>query len=170
MILGLDLSTSIAGVCVLNLKDEIELVDAIDLRNKNKYTDIFEKEQYVYDYLLKLRKNNNITKIVIEKKNLSFKKGFSSAKTLSVASSFNGVVSWMCYQIFNIKPTYIFSTSARKKVGIKIPKKSDSKKVVLQYMIDNNFLDVELTHKGNPKPKFYDMADAIVIAKSYLSS
>ena len=51
MILGLDISTSITGVTVLNDKGEILHCEAIDTRNKNHFPTLFEKASKVRDYL-----------------------------------------------------------------------------------------------------------------------
>ena len=93
--------------------------------------------------------------------------GFSSAKTLSTLSRFNGVVSWMCYSLWNIEPSYLAATSARKLCGIKIPKGQKAKPVVLQYVLDNEpTFVVEYTKHGNPKPDSFDKADSWVMAKA----
>ena len=76
-------------------------------------------------------------------------------------------MSWLVYDLFQIKPEYIAATSARKHCGIKIPRGETAKPVVLKYLLDNQpgFV-IEYTRHGNPKPESYDMADSIVIAKA----
>ena len=96
-----------------------------------------------------------------------FMKGRSSAKTLSALMTFNGIVSWLVYEMFEIEPQYIAATSARKKAGIRVKRGQKAKEVVLKYLIDNEpAFKVEYTKHGNPKAGEYDKADAIVIAKA----
>ena len=164
MILGLDISTSITGFTVLDKDGEIVYNEAVDTK---KYKSIFEKAKVIQEHLKILKKAYKVKSIYIEKSLQSFRSGFSSAKTLSTLSSFNGIVSWMCYSTFKIEPEYLAATSARKLCGIAIPKGQKAKPVVLKFLLENekNF-QIELTRFGNPKPKYYDMADSIVIARA----
>ena len=90
---------------------------------------------------------------------------------------FNGIISWICYDIFGMDlftgaPNYITASQARKACGIKVKRGEKAKKVVMKWLLDNeDGFSVEYTKKGNPKPKYYDIADTIVIAKAghYLS-
>ena len=69
----------------------------------------------------------------------------------------------------SIKPTYFTAQQARKLNEIKVEKGKDTKKQILQWVLDNcPDFSVEYTHKGNPRPKYFDIADAIVIAKAGL--
>ena len=173
MLLGLDVSTSITGYTVVDEGSSIVLNGAWDFRNKNKFPNIFSKarkvQQEINNLNLSLPKGATIDKVYIEKSLQSFRSGFSSAKTLSTLSSFNGIVSWICYESYGIAPEYIAATSARKKYGIKIPKGVRAKEVVIKYLIDfEPDFAIEYTRNGNPKPYCYDMADSIVIAKAGL--
>ena len=164
MILGLDISTSITGMTILDEQGEIIYNDAIDTK---KYKSMFEKAQAVRQRLQELSDQFKIDSIFIEKSLQSFRSGFSSAKTLSVLSAFNGIVSWMCYEIFKFEPEYLNATSARKICGIKIQRGEKAKLAVLNYLLENeDKFDVEYTKFGNPRPKYFDMADSIVIAKA----
>ena len=167
MLLGLDISTSIVGVTILDIFGEIIYTDAWDMRNKRKYGTIFEKSNHIKDRLLGLSVHFPISDIYIEKSLQSFRPGFSSAKTLMTLSSFNGIVSWFCYEIFKTSPEYISAATARRLCDIRIKRGQKAKEIVLKYMLDkeDKFV-VEYTRHGNPKPKFYDIADSIVIAKA----
>ena len=82
-------------------------------------------------------------------------------------SRYNGIISWICYQVFHREPDYLAATSARKSCGITVPKGTKAKEVVLEYLLDNEpSFEVEYTRHGNPKPDSYDRADSIVIAKA----
>ena len=93
--------------------------------------------------------------------------GKSSAKTLSLLTRFNGIVSWLLYETFEIEPKFIGASTARKHAGIKVPRGQKAKQVVLQHLLDNEpAFKIEYTRYGNPKPESYDLAGSIVIAKA----
>ena len=172
MIIGLDISTSITGITVLNDAGDIILIEAWDTR---KFKDFFEKADFIKEQIRDIHKkvSDHITKtswleaIYIEQSLQSFRSGFSSAKTLSTLSRFNGVISWQCYEYLHVKPEYLAATSARKECGITVPKGSKAKQVVIKYIIDNvPGVSIEYTKHGNPRPASYDMADSWVIAKA----
>jgi hypothetical protein len=176
--IGLDISTSIIGVCLLNSEQEIVNLSAINLK---KTKNIFDKSVIVRDYIINLKNLhvfNNNCKISIEEAFQSFRKGFSSAKTLSQLNRFNGIVSYLVYDIFNIEPVYINVNSARKNLQIKINKSLDknTKQQVFDWVRDNiEFNWPEKILKSGPNKglvKFdescYDMSDAYVICKALI--
>ena len=160
MILGLDVSTSITGATVLNEKGGVVYCAAWDMRNKKYFPTFFDKARFIKDRIQELNDMFHV-----EQSLQSFRSGFSSAKTLSTLSRFNGIVSWLCYSIIELEPEYIAATSARKKCGINIPRGVKAKQVVIQYVVDN-VPDVTITYTkhGNPQPECYDKADSWVIA------
>jgi len=163
MILGLDISTSITGATVIDDKGNIVFCEAWDTR---KIKGFFDKATYIKQRLLAIKVDYPITKIAIEQSLQMFRAGFSSAKTLTLLSKFNGVISWLCYDLFELEPEYVSATSARKQVGIKVPRGTKAKEVVLEHVNKTipNF-KYELTKAGNPKAGTYDRADSIVLAK-----
>ena len=167
MILGLDISTSITGVTVIDIDGNVVFNDAWDLRNKKYFPTLFHKGHEVKELLRQVDDEFYITSIFIEQSLQSFRSGFSSAKTLSTLSRFNGIVSWLCYEIFEMQPEFIAATSARKKCGIKVPKGVKAKQAVIQYVLDNvPSVLIDYTRNGNPKPYCYDKADSWVIARA----
>ena len=182
MILGVDISTSITGFAIV-AEGEIVFYDSVDLR---KYKNLFEKAERIKEALFNLVDNyqyerehppmwmsdvqdeeNKINHIYIEQSLHMFRGGKSSAKTLSTLTRFNGIVSWLAYEMFKMEPKFIAATSARKQAGIKVPRGQKAKQVVLQHLLDNEpAFKVEYTKHGNPKPESYDRADAIVVAKA----
>ena len=60
------------------------------------------------------------------------------------------------------------ATTARSRVGIKVPRGTKAKVVVLKWVDErfDNFI-MEHTRHGNPKPGLDDEADAIVVALSH---
>ena len=96
-----------------------------------------------------------------------FRAGFSSAKTLTLLSKFNGVVSWLYYNVFAREPEYVSASSARKACGVKILRGQKAKQVVLKFVLDNvDGFEVEYTRSNNPKPGSYDRADSYIIARA----
>ena len=179
MILGVDVSTSITGFAIV-AEGEIVFYDSVDLR---KYKNLFEKaerikeaifnifDNYQYcredDHWMEVESDHPISHIYIEQSLHMFMGGKSSAKTLSTLTRFNGIVSWLIYEMFKMEPKFIAATSARKQAGIKVSRGQKAKQVVLQYLLDNEpAFTVEYTKHGNPKPESYDRADAIVVAKA----
>lgn len=176
MILGVDISTSITGFAII-ADGQLVYYDSIDMR---KYKGIFEKTMVIKEKILDLYEtyqfdsepgvtigdsNYPIEHIYIEQSLHMFMGGKSSAKTLSTLTRFNGIVSWILFEIFEIEPKFIGASSARKLAGIKVPRGQKAKQVVLQHLLDNEAaFNIEYTKHGNPKPESYDRADAIVIA------
>ncbi len=176
MILGLDISTSITGIAIV-ADGQLVHYDSIDLR---KYKDVFAKATEVKERLMDLfemyqcdnadtpgwgESDYPISHIYIEQPFTFFNSGGSSAKTMAALQKFNGIVSWMIYELFEIKPEYVGATQARKICGIKVPRGQKAKKVVLEHLLETEkAFSIEYTKFGNPKPESFDRADAIVIA------
>ena len=155
--------------------------DSIDLR---KHKNIFSKTIAIKEKILDLYEmyqlNNDDTSsagwgdsqypiehIYVEQPFTFFNSGGSSAKTMAALQRFNGIVSWLLYEIFEIEPKFIGATSARKIVGIKVPRGQKAKQVVLEHLLDTEpAFKIEYTKHGNPKPESFDRADAIIIAKA----
>ncbi len=164
MILGLDISTSITGYTILDNDGSIIVCDHIDLRKEKNF---FQKCSAVEGRLAAIRNDYFIERIYVEQSLQSFRSGFSSAQTLSLLSKINGIVSWICYNLFGIEPEYIAATSARKLCGIKVPKGQKAKDVALQFVVDNvPSFAIEYTRHGNPKAGYADRSDSYVIAKA----
>ncbi len=164
MILGLDISTSITGVTVLNDNGEVVLCDVWDLR---KVKGFFQKVETAKAHLETLKEDHGVKEIFIEQSLQSFRTGFSSAQTLSTLARFNGTLSWLCYELFGIEPEFIGASTARKLYGLKVPRGQKAKEVVLKKVLDTEpSFKVEYTKFGNPKPGSYDRADSLVIAKA----
>ena len=173
MILGIDVSTSITGFAVIDSDGKIILSEACDLR---KHKDFFSKCLIIREFILDICDKHcaiingeGIEHIYIEQPFTFFNSGGSSGKTMAALQRFNGVVSWMIYECFEIEPRYLGATQARKLVGIKVPRGEKAKKVVMEYLLttDSDFT-IERTHRGNPKPQEFDRADALIIARAGL--
>ena len=177
MILGIDVSTSITGFAVV-ADDEVLYYDSVDLRKykgvinkakviKEKIDDIFEAYQCDGEHALMGSSDYPIECIYIEQPFTFFNSGGSSAKTMAVLQKFNGIVSWLVYEMFEIEPQYVTAMEARKLCGIKVPRGQKAKQVVLEHLLDSEqAFKIEYTNRGNPKPESYDRADAIIVAKA----
>tara|TARA_Y100000310_G_scaffold341400_1_gene440422 strand:+ start:96 stop:650 length:555 start_codon:yes stop_codon:yes gene_type:complete len=179
VILGLDISTSCIGWCLLQTPDG-SLVDAgyIPLRNLKC---MFTKAQKAQETLAALVNKHVIEAIAIEENLQAFRPGFSSAKTLITLARFNGIVSWLSYKCTNLNPEFINVNHARKSVGLKIDRKSSlsTKEQVFEWVQKNGMSDfpwLTKTLKSGPRKGHvifddccYDISDAFVIAKAYVN-
>jgi len=165
MILGLDISTMITGATVLDEDGKVLYCEA--WRTNKKDLTFFEKLDIIKHRISNLTLEYYIEHIFIEEPLLRFAAGKSRAHTIGLVQRYNGVVTWICRDLFGFEPKYINAASARKSVGIKIPRGKDSKLEVLQFVLDNepNF-KVQYTKYKNPKPGTFDRADSYVIAKA----
>lgn len=167
MILGLDISTSITGYTIIDLKGATQKIGHWNFKNKKKFPTLFSKAVEVREQLSQI--NYPIQHVYIESALSMFSMGRSSAGTISILTKFNGIVSWLCYETFNIEPEYIPAVSARKKCGILIKRGTPAKEQVMKYVLDNNLLhSVEYTRTNKVKPHCYDEADSLIIAKAGL--
>ena len=162
--MGMDISTSMTGITILNSIGEVILCDVWDFR-KNK--GFFQKVEKAKVHLEEIKADQAIERIFIEQSLQSFRTGFSSAQTLSTLARFNGTLSWLCYELFGVEPEFINASTARKIYGVKVPRGQKAKEVVLKKVLDNEHgFDVSYTKHGNPKPGTYDRADSLVIARA----
>ena len=172
MILGLDISTSITGFCVLDASGEIIRSGAWDTRNKNKFNSVFEKARFIKENLCEIKAQFPIEKVFIEQPFSFFNSGGSSAKTMATLQKFNGIISWLCYDSFNMEPVYINVNSARTLYGLSFPRGTKGpkrKKMVIESVIEKEktAFAYEMARGGkNFKKGTDDRADAIVIARA----
>jgi hypothetical protein len=177
-ILGLDISTAITGYCVLHISDalEVSLADAgaiVTSKEKN----IYNKAVVARTRLVELAKVYDLNGIFVEENLQAFRRGFSSAKTISTLARFNGIVSFLAEDIFSIPATMLNVNTARSKVGLKIDRKSTDtvKEQALDWVVKNdvfvNFEWPKKTLKSGPRkgttisaPQCFDIADAAIIA------
>ncbi len=170
MYLGLDISTSITGITILDSNGNVMLNEVVDMRSK-KFKTFFMKAEAVERRLVQLKNTYNIQKIYIEQSLQAFRPGLSSAQVILTLGKFNGIVSWICYKIFGFEPEYIGASTARKSLGIKVERGENAKEIVLKHVVQlEKTFQVQYTPKGNPVAGTFDRADSYVIAKAgYLS-
>lgn len=182
-VLGLDVSTSITGVCLIDCAvdpdgqgNNIIVLDHITLKKCNT---LWEKSDMISHYLLNLNNNvNNLCEksnvlIAIEEPLLGFRQGMSSAVTIAALLRFNGIVSYIARNTFKTDPLYIASSRARKLCGVKLQKPKNAlgksqKEQVFDHMSKNDLSYVKwpqtITHKDVPWSR--DATDAYVIARA----
>ena len=170
MILGLDVSTRMTGATILDSTGQMLYNECWDTRNKNKFQNHFDKARFIKKKVLELKSLFKITNVFIEKPFMFFNSGGSTAKTMSSLQNFNGMVSWICSDTFDIDPVYFTASESRKLVGVKVPRGQNSKIKSFEFVVDNepSFV-VEYTKKGNLKPGVTDRSDSWIIARAGLN-
>lgn len=182
LILGLDVSTSCTGVCIVDSDIEpidgnhIKLLDRIEFKGCDT---LWEKADAVQSYLVGLRQTDfsvgKIERIVVEEPLMGFRTGMSSAQTITMLMRFNGIVSYIARKIFGHDPEYISSGHARKVCGIKLQKTAvggPQKEQVFSHMQRNDLKHVkwETKKSGNIVDWSRDATDAYVIARAAMIS
>jgi len=170
MILGLDISTSMIGVAIINPQTrELVKSDGWDL---SKCESTFEKAELVGAELYTIRSEYNIEHIFVETALKRFLPGKSRADTLIKLAKFNGIASWLCYECYGMAPTYINVNTARSLYGLSFPRSTKGpqrKKMVIEAVIEKEktAFKYEMARGGrNYKKGTDDKADAIVIARA----
>ena len=172
--IGLDISTSCTGWCIVDPEGKLVEMGYIPL---SKIDTAYKKASRVRDVLSKLHIRHDITSVFIEENLQAFRPGFSSAKTIVTLARFNGMVSLMSYDVFGLSPSFINVNHARKRVGLKIDRKSETstKDQVLNFARGRipSFEWPMRTLKSGPRKGLvlfadscYDISDAYVIASS----
>jgi Holliday junction resolvasome RuvABC endonuclease subunit len=179
-ILGLDISTSCVGWCILDAQDgSVIAANAIALKD---ISCMFEKAQRVKESFLALLDDYTVDSVAIEENLQAFRPGFSSAKTIVTLARFNGIVSWLSYKCMKVEPSFINVNRARKSVGLKIDRKSSlsTKEQIFEWVRTNHMEDYPWptkTLKSGPRKGLvifddscYDISDAFVIARANVNN
>lgn len=183
MILGLDISTSSTGICIVN-KDQLEYCAFFSPSGD----DIFSKIESITCHLDELCKKYLIEKIYIEEPLIAMSQKFqTSAEVLKLLIRFNFAINYHLYKTLNIKPIYVPFSSARRILTLKNINVSNDSLVKLtdvvhkdkilgcQHVInlfpsfkDKMFVGKNLYSKGKhlglPKNCVFDCSDAVIIA------
>jgi len=181
LILGLDVSTSITGVCILNpiippdvKGSHIAYLDHIEFK---KCKTIWDKADVVANEFSNfLHTHPGEYRVVLEEPLMGFRTGMSSAATITTLMRFNGIVSYIAREIFKVDPEYIASSSARKTCGVKVQRTSiagmSGKEQVFKYMAEHDLSHVTWPKKKNGSPVDWsrDATDAYVIARAAMIS
>lgn len=175
LIFGLDVSTSVTGVCIVDADIEpddvgshILLLDRIEFKG---CTTLWEKADAVTGRLQGLARDRSIHRLVLEEPLMGFRPGMSSAQTISQLMRFNGIVSYVARDAFHVDPEYIGSAHARKLCGIKLQRTAlggPQKEQVFAHMAANDLKHVVWPTKksGAIVDWSRDACDAYVIARA----
>ena len=177
MILGLDISTSCTGFCIVDDEGNPVHFSHVEL---TKVENFFEKAKKVKLHILNLMIKYNISEIAVEDYLTSFARGRSSSGTLFKLAKFNGIIQWICYSDLGMQASTINVNSARKSNNIIVLSKKktteNTKDQVLRQVkviVGEAFNFPTKILKSGPRKGLeiyekhsYDMADAFVIAKA----
>lgn len=176
MILSLDISTSITGWSIFSEDGQLVCYGAWitktkKLKSGTVFGDVFEKAEYIEKELKKLKEDFAFSKIVVEDALVKANRGRSTAHVIALLIKFNSIISWQCYKIFGVQPEYIEARTARKRLGIKIPKECRGKrktKARKTFLLESALarqpgLVVQWTRNGNPREEMFDIADSIIL-------
>jgi len=171
-ILGLDLSTSCVGYCILESTDRsIVELGHISLKNVEG---LFNKIDDIVPKVAALLVGHNISKCFIEEPVQMFTMGMSSAHTILTLAKFNALVSYhVRNQLGDANIAFVKPNEARKSCGIILTTKakaggaSQKEQTFSQLTAPNGLLSHikwDMTKTGKVKPESYDRADAYVVA------
>lgn len=176
LILGLDVSTSCTGYCLIDtgapsndVGSQIVILSCLPL---TKCKSFWKKTEAVADCLKGLAAGRRVDVLALEEPLLGFSKGMSSAGTITTLMRFNGIVSYIGRSIYGVDPTYVSAAHARKLCGVKLQKTSvvglSQKEQVFRHMCSADLRHVSWPMKkdGTPADIARDMCDAYVIARA----
>lgn len=178
LILGLDVSTSVTGVALLEhcipfeSAVHVKTLRPIELANKKG---LWNKVDYARDQLKMLRDEfPTVSIIAIEEPLKSFSSGLSSADTIMTLIRFNGIMSLLARDLWGHEPTYVNASHARKLLGVGVKKTSIVGKNAKQQTFEH-IMSTELAWKQWPLKKSGkmvdwapDVVDAYVVARSVM--
>lgn len=181
LIIGLDVSTSVTGVCVINSNVKIDEKGShilhLDRIEFKKCKTLWEKADLTaVELATLLHKFPGEYRVVLEEPLMGFRTGMSSAATITTLMRFNGIVSYISREIFKVDPEYISSSHARKLCGIKMQRTSiagmSGKEQVFKYMSEHDLKHVQWPIKKNGSAADWsrDATDSYVIARAAMIS
>jgi len=179
-VMGLDVSTSVVGVVVLDACDgfdptkHIVHYEAVDL---GKCKTFWEKCDLLHQRLLVLRLGpvQSLSALYVEEPMKRFAEGFSSAETVSILQRFNGIACYIAREDWKVDPTYVNVSSARKAAGVRVTTKAkaggkNAKMQTFEHMMSYDLVHMQgkwptKRNSTEPKPFVYDIVDAYVVAR-----
>ena len=182
-LLGLDVSTKTIGVSLFNNKGDLLELTHISPKAKptpkDKTEELLKKADLFNEFIIKYQ-NMNIKHVLIEEPLLRS----NNVRTVGTLLRFNGMVTKICYDTFNITPEYISTYEARKNAFPELmgigsskklvlfggyPKDTDKKKVIWD-LVSNREPQINWFYdkKGKLKKENYDMSDSYVVALAYM--
>jgi hypothetical protein len=178
LILGLDISTSITGFCLLTDDGEFICCDYADLRKEKSF---YKKVRLVTAKAVWVQtqlgadphfEQSTPIQVFIEDKLSGFSGGKTMQQTLMKLATFHGAVRFQMAEYIDRQrdPILIHPSTAKatmKRDGLFIPKGANKKKITLDFVrrVVPEFPYVA-NRNDNPQPYCYDMADAYLIARA----
>lgn len=140
--IGLDISTSVIGICILENKSG-KLIQILPIKlTSTKFEDIWDKAlEFESKFKSILTPTWDVKRIFVEDIAKKFSSGFSSAGTIVTLAKMNAIVCFIIFKMLNIKPTFINVKTARAQLGIKIDTKDKTKSTkekVFEKVLDLN--------------------------------
>ena len=171
-VIGLDISTSCTGVSIIDSSGVVRHMTY----HIPKGAALVEKTKDFQHFLTQFLTEHNLKKpkaVFIEQNLQRFRRGFSSAQVINKLARYNGMVSYVMHELFDMVPIYVNVNEGRKALGIKVPRGSNTKELILEWCQKNqphlNWPTKRL--KSGPRknlviidPCCYDMADATITA------
>lgn len=168
--MGLDASTSVIGVSMVDETQQVLLVTHIDL---TKCKTLWEKCDLAEKRIAELFNEHRPDVVMIEEALKRFQPGMSSANVISLLLRWNGIVSFFVYRLLGIPPLYISANEARKLAGVKCTTKAKSgglsqKEQVVKHMLAHDLAHItfDITKTGKYQGYVGDQVDAYVLAKA----
>ncbi len=168
--LGLDISTSVVGFCVMNDKLEIVEYGYCDI---SEIQDIYEKLSNVKEKICSLNDEYDLDGIFVENFLFRFAAGKSRIQTLIKLCEFNTLIKYECL-LLGKKPVLLNVLHARKiALGKSSSKEFNSVKDFVISIINTIYPDIkwEWVYKKRKKEtvldsRCYDIADSMVICRA----
>jgi hypothetical protein len=169
-ILGLDVSTSVVGVTILNQNFDVILMTHVNL---GKIKEFWAKVDHIHNEIEKLFSSYQITETYIEEPANRFSAGMSSSHTINTLIKFNALVSWKVRSVSK-EPHHVTAAEARKKCGMVLHRVSkvgvSHKQQVFDQITGKGGLlqnvTIPRTKTGKVDQTFYDEIDSYVIART----
>lgn len=169
MILGLDISTTTTAFTILDTKGKLNHIEAVRL---NKIESVYEKSDRILEAVRNARTALNIdfTRVIIEAPLFASNNTF----TVQKLAIFNGMISGLLYDEYNVEPEHVTVTNVRKKFlpeyvfkgVLSIPKGFDKKSVVWGKFNELNpdYRGWTFSRTGKLNSWCLDMSDSYAVA------
>lgn len=163
-VLGIDCSSAVIGFGLISVEEKPQLLSYGYIKPLSSDVPLFTRLQNVHERITTLCKDMKPTHIALEDIFL-FMKGNSTAKTITVLTSFNRVVGLAAFQqtgnitLYNV---HEIRKIIKDYCDIKKPEKEELPDVVRQYL-EPSFANI-LNRKNNVDKLTYDMSDGIAVA------
>jgi Holliday junction resolvasome RuvABC endonuclease subunit len=164
-ILGIDVSSTTTGICVLLLNEETKEIsfDSVTYLKPSHDGNILDRLEDTRIKMKKIIEDINPDYIAIEDI-ITFLRKKSSANTIITLAVFNRMIGILAYQQIGRAPELYNVLSIRHglKLTPKFPEKEEMPEIVASHL--GIKFPWEFNKKGNPKVESYDKADAMAVA------